>query len=545
MKSYRDEVEHIFTRLRHLHASHAGATLLSFLILSCSTALPGRAQTLLGNGDAADSFGARNFVELDGSLYFTASSFTALGSIWKSDGTPANTQPYFAPPRAGLETPPYLMSTGSILAFIAESEDEDTSDLWTSDGTAGGTAKRFIGLDGDHDPEERVVSSIAGVGNRIIAFKRPWVFSLDVATGDTTNIIYAPVDIEFIQARDFVYLFAETFRPTTQGLLRTDGTVSGTILLNSELQAEPEYVGINGNQLVALPDKTDEDRELFVSDGTVAGSMFLPEIIPGDENIQCDDLITIGDMSYFGVDDPNSINCIPYQTDGTAAGTKPVADTAGPLTRGFGANSEFVFWTSGQGELWRSDGTTAGTLMIDDYGSMGSNLVSFNNNVYFVVVDLSTVTTALWQSDGTVAGTMSIFDAPGGQSTPIDGLRMRVVGDRLYFSAFKTYYVQGVATGVDVQESLHRFELSAYPNPFRDHVTIKMVENETVNSFSVDTGSGASLTVIDLLGREVAEPVVGSRFESVRIDLSGLSSGVYFVKVTSGNSTAVKKIIRM
>ncbi len=76
-----------------------------------------------------------------------------------------------------------------------------------------------------------------------------------------------------------------------------------------------------------------------------------------------------------------------------------------------------------------------------------------------------------------------------------------------------------------------------YPNPFNPETTI---------SFGVPARSFVSLDVFDVLGREVANLVHGLREPgnySVNFDGSGLASGVYVYKLTSGNLTVAKKMM--
>src|SRR5262245_52744934 len=73
-----------------------------------------------------------------------------------------------------------------------------------------------------------------------------------------------------------------------------------------------------------------------------------------------------------------------------------------------GTTTFFTAWTPQTGrELWRSDGTEAGTTLVKDIlpgpdGSSPTWLVDVNGTVFFVVG------TALWKSDGTRAGTVRV-----------------------------------------------------------------------------------------------------------------------------------------
>ncbi len=77
-----------------------------------------------------------------------------------------------------------------------------------------------------------------------------------------------------------------------------------------------------------------------------------------------------------------------------------------------------------------------------------------------------------------------------------------------------------------------------YPNPFNPETSIL---------FTVKAAGSASLVVYDALGREVARLFDGAaepgRLYSVRFDGAGLSSGVYFYRLTAGTQTDMKRMV--
>ena len=87
-------------------------------------------------------------------------------------------------------------------------------------------------------------------------------------------------------------------------------------------------------------------------------------------------------------------------------------------------------------ELWKSDGTEDGTVLVKDISSTGTvsnRIVSFGNIVYFGANDGS-IGDELWRSDGTEDGTYLVKDiAPGWDSS--NPKQMTPIGDRLFFTA--------------------------------------------------------------------------------------------------------------
>lgn len=80
-----------------------------------------------------------------------------------------------------------------------------------------------------------------------------------------------------------------------------------------------------------------------------------------------------------------------------------------------------------------------------------------------------------------------------------------------------------------VQSTVNSEQITVWPNPASTVVTISSAERIS------------SVSVVDVTGRVVLQRTVNS--EQVTVDVSGLSSGVYFVAIVSGGNKQVKKVI--
>jgi len=89
-------------------------------------------------------------------------------------------------------------------------------------------------------------------------------------------------------------------------------------------------------------------------------------------------------------------------------------------------------------ELWKSDGTTTGTIMIKDINegfvdSWPTELTLFKNAIYFAAESASHGR-ELWKTDGTDIGTQMVIDISAQQGFEIDGpSQLTVVNDFLFF----------------------------------------------------------------------------------------------------------------
>ena len=111
-----------------------------------------------------------------------------------------------------------------------------------------------------------------------------------------------------------------------------------------------------------------------------------------------------------------------WKSDGTAAGTVRVKDinpgANGSIPGGFTVFNGAVYFSAFDGtsgfELWKSDGTEAGTVRVKDInpGPGGSSPFGFavSNNALYFSADDGTNGFELWTSDGTEAGTMRVKD---------------------------------------------------------------------------------------------------------------------------------------
>ncbi|TWW09514.1 hypothetical protein E3A20_13550, partial [Planctomyces bekefii] len=176
-------------------------------------------------------------------------------------------------------------------------------------------------------------------------------------------------------------------------------------------------------------------RQMWTTDGTVAGTVPVTNF-SGSGLVQYANIVEFNNELYFAADDGVNGSEL-YATDGTPAGTRLVRDiNPGPDSgSNFGnlgpaailGNMLYFAATNGADgmELWRTDGTTAGTQMVSDLaagseGSYPSQLVVCNGRLLFSAAPAS-YQFALWSTDGTSAGTGLVVDLSCDSLTVVPG----------------------------------------------------------------------------------------------------------------------------
>jgi ELWxxDGT repeat protein len=124
-----------------------------------------------------------------------------------------------------------------------------------------------------------------------------------------------------------------------------------------------------------------------------------------------------------------------------ATGSTPNPLGSGFPGRGYTRVGSTLFFTANNGangvELWKSDGTTAGTTLVKDiYPGAGSarpsQLTNMNGTLYFAADD-GVSGLELWKSDGTAAGTTRVADPNAGPGNT-SFLDLKPVNGTLYFT---------------------------------------------------------------------------------------------------------------
>jgi ELWxxDGT repeat protein len=173
-------------------------------------------------------------------------------------------------------------------------------------------------------------------------------------------------------------------------------------------------------------------------------------ITAGGSSFDPQDLTVVGHLLYFTAKDGVSGREL-WRSNGTTAGTVRVKDIKTGNGDSFGDESlsqltavgNVLYFVADDGihgsELWKSDGTEAGTVLLKDIhagrnDSNPGNFIRLGNTVYFTADD-GVSGMELWKTDGSPEGTVRVKDINPGSASSFP-FELTVIGNTFYFTAF-------------------------------------------------------------------------------------------------------------
>lgn len=503
------------------------------------------------NGSDAD-----NFIEYDGKMYFSAWNPTSGNELWVSDGTQAGTYMLMdINVGAGNSNPNQFIVFNDLLFFEADNN-TNGEELWVTDGTLAGTQ-----LFKDINPgaadcyleDLNILDTLLyfGATDGINGYE---LWRSD-GTAAGTSIFYQFVagsgggyqGLESVVFNEKLVFMANAGSTGYEPWV-TDGTVAGTFLLNNiaagstSSNAELFYAVGDSVAIFAASNAT-YGRELYITDGTVAGTMLLKDIKPGTSSGSPKNFAVIGNKVLFRAND--GVNGTElWETDLTAAGTQFFIDInpgSGSSDNGYTNIREEdlypyngkLYFSADDGthgdELWISDGTIAGTFMVEDifpgtFGCAALYFKGYHNDVFFRGND-DNYHEEFWRTDGTPNGTYRVACDSTNAYPLISAMQFFEFQDALWMDgAFAASagnelwkYKNGVISITQNSETTSN-KLICFPNPTSNLLNLQ-----------VTAPNNARYQISDLTGSIIITGTITS--SNYTIDINSLKQGIYFLNV--------------
>jgi len=321
-----------------------------------------------------------NFIKLNDLIIFAANRYANEGlepwcynSVTKKSTLLKDIFPFS---NSGIPTPSSFVKVNNKIYFLGR-ENFSGYQIWETNGTPAGTVKAKD-INSNYFIDELVV-----VGNKIFFYQNKELWSFDTVSNN------------LLQLKTFEY--------------------SGNVKLYSF-----------NNQLFLAANDGISGKEVWKSDGTVAGTTLLKDIALNSGSSISNDfkILTLNNGKFYFIAN-TSTGYQLYESDGTTAGTISVKPIQGiGELNGASAGNYFVFSgfdpAGGGIEPWISDGTAAGTKILKDIlpgntSSMGnSKFFKINNKIYFDTNSNGispSFGNYIWETDGTEVGTV-LFNTP-------------------------------------------------------------------------------------------------------------------------------------
>ncbi len=369
-------------------------------------------------------------IELNGLVLFAAYNSEVGRELWRTDGTPAGTflLADMWPGSVG-SSPLNFSRVGNLVYFQAINDNRP--ELWRTDGTAAGTV--------------RVTEIDSG-------------YSVDTEIADLGGVVFLRGEVGGSGGE----------------LMRSDGTAAGTVVVKDIRPgpdgSEPDgFASVGGTMLFFANDGV-HGHELWRSDGTEAGTSLVKDIRTGAQNSAASRPTVVGSLLYFVASDLE-FGVQLWRSDGTTEGTWRVTNEAND-TFSFGPdyliNIDGTLYYSNRTNLWKlAPGDVTPTLVKSIFAGP-SNLKNVGGTLFFSAGD-HTFGRELWKSDGTEAGTVMVKDIVPGPGSPNFSTSTAAIDGKFYFSiddgvhGWELWSSDGTEAGTRLEFDLAEGQASSRP----------------------------------------------------------------------------------
>ncbi len=382
---------------------------------------------LSGTGDG---FPGSDAAVHDGVFYFAGNNGSSLLELYRSDGTFGGTQLVVDLRPGASSSPSRFKSTAVGLLFLAN--DGSGIRVWRTLGSAATTlnlgAETFSLFDTAHL-----------TGAELFSASDSTLWRTDGTPAGTFPVmpVDGPSNVSGMVVFNGLVYFAGTASGFGSELFRTGGTAATTQRVGDinpgAASSAPTSLSVQGNRLLFQANRVGLSRELWRLDAGSSSPALVANLAEDGGSSQPRLLGRVGNRIVFSAF-RGDLGREVWASDGSAAGTELLQDIDPGPAGGLRINDDhhwrpvehqghvyFVGTQSGSGtELWRTNGTPAGTHQVADImPGAGSGMVgtrdysaytrSVGPLLYFAASQVGDQFEArLWRTDGSGAGTVQV-----------------------------------------------------------------------------------------------------------------------------------------
>ncbi len=519
-----------------------------------------------GFADGMPTYVVKNRIAFGGKLIFAAKDITNGMELWETDGTSAGTSllgDFISGPSDSNPNGFHIFNNKVYFSAIRNLS-LTKYELYSTDGTPSGTINYPEIRNGNGSASPRLLTTF---GNTLVFSARPSAFNQPTPfygeevlgfdgnpwTGGGDQIMMKDISPSggsspenYTVLNNLLFFSADNITNGRE-IWVSDGTNAGTNLLldvnSGQADSNPEDLIVLNNKLYfTADDGVNGGRELWISDGTSAGTQRMNDLnsIAGDLD-NPENLTVFNNALYFTANHP-SLGIEIFKLGGTSiTSLKNIASGSNHSNPSnlFVSGSRLYFSANDNVngiELWSSTGFSATTNMVKNINTSPSfpdsnpnGFTEYNGKVYFSATD-GTNGVELWVTDGTSVGTSMVSNInPSGSSSPRD---LIVANDLLFFSANNGSQGVELWKYQDPLLSINNLELenkiALYPNP-----TLKRFSIESKLKFS-------KISVLDMQGKTIK--IFDENIEEYNVE--NLTSGLYFINIKTEKGQVTKKLIK-
>lgn len=231
-------------------------------------------------------------------------------------------------------------------------------------------------------------------------------------------------------------------------LLAYDKATQATVSLmpNGAVMQSPTYAVAGGRLVFNAWVTTNPGQELYVTDGTLAGTGLLKDILPGTAESQPRNFMQFGNRVVFSTLTAGNASQELWITDGTTAGTTKIRDMSYVVNYGSAVlNGRLYFQGASSGYapvIWSTDGVTASQVAA--ITPQEANLTTYGDWVYFNGDSTNAALSnrgggvtgyELLRTNGTVTEIAYDINATANSGSWSKPTNLAVFNNELYFSA--------------------------------------------------------------------------------------------------------------